>query len=160
MKNIINFLQNKLNLLCDEYNLSRIKVVFNSSLLKGNKENKKYIIGQCDPENKRIVLNEKILLENDSEYIILTALYHEFRHYWQYKNHNDVYRWWLSQSNRTTYQKYYNTKFCSIEEDARMFGFSLGCYSREDLLEQYSVDFLSYLIKNPSQIELLLEVLV
>lgn len=45
MKNIINFLQNKLNLLCDEYNLSRIKVVFNSSLLKGNKENKKYIIG-------------------------------------------------------------------------------------------------------------------
>lgn len=82
MKNIINFLQNKLNLLCDEYNLSRIKVVFNSSLLKGNKEN------------------------------------------------------------------------------ARMFSFSLGCYSREDLLEQYSVDFLSYLIKNPNQIELLLEVLV
>lgn len=160
MINIINFLQNKLNLLCDEYNLPHIKVIFNSSLLKKNNKDNTYIIGQCDPENKRIVLNEKVLLEKDSEYILLTALYHEFRHYWQYQNYNDIYCWWLSSQHREIYKKYYNTKFCSIEEDARVFGFSLGHSCREDLLTQHSVHFLSYLIKNSIQIELLLEVLV
>lgn len=145
-----------LNNLCKIYNLPPINICFDKTQLYLN-DNDTYddFYGQLDVNNKRIIINE-----DKNPLFYDNIVYHEFRHYWQYKNHNDVYRWWLSQSNRTTYQKYYNTKFCSIEEDARMFGFSLGCYSREDLLEQYSVDFLSYLIKNPNQIELLLEVLV
>lgn len=55
--------------------------MLNSSLLDIDKQHKKYTIGQYDPINKRIVLNEKVLFEFNGEMIIFMSLYYEFRYY-------------------------------------------------------------------------------
>lgn len=157
MNSIRKILQRRLNILCEKYNMSQVKVMLNSSLLKINTQHKKHIVGQCDPINKRIVLNEKVLLENDGEIVILMGLYHEFRHYWQFHNYKSLYCWWLSQSRRDIYKKYYDTKICNIEEDARVFACSFGLQNREDLLEDYPVEVLNHLTNQPLQMKLLLE---
>lgn len=42
---------------------------------------------------------------------------------------------------RDFYGKYYDTKICNIEEEARVFVYSFGLQNREDLLKDYPVDF-------------------
>lgn len=159
MNNIRKILQKRLYILCEKYNLPLIKVMLNSSLLDIDKQHKKYTIGQCDPINKRIVLNEKVLFEFNGEIIIFMGLYHEFRHYWQFYNYKKLYYWWLSQSRRDFYKKYYDTKICNIEEDARVFACSFGLQNREDLLKDYPVEVLNHLINQPLQMKFLLEIL-
>ena len=46
------------------------------------------------------------------------------------------------------FHKLYWTKFCSIEEDARIFGNTLGESNRKDLLGLYSTEQLCYLRDN------------
>ena len=136
MFNYEQILQNELNYLCDSYNLEKIKVKVNSSLFVTTKEKRKYMLGQLDLQKKRIILNEKLLLEKDGEIELVKGLYHEFRHYWQYQNYREVYLRWLSTQNREAYNKYYYTDTCSIEADAREFGDNFGNFDREDLLKK------------------------
>ena len=41
------------------------------------------------------------------------------------------------------YREFYNTDFCSIEADARLYGTSYGALGREDLLKSFSISQLS-----------------
>lgn len=65
----------------------------------------------------------------------------------------------LSKLKRDFYGKYYDTKICNIEEEARVFVYSFGLQNREDLLKDYPVEILNHLINQPLQMKFLLEVL-
>ena len=127
--------QNILNGLCDIYNLPRIKVVFNKDYLTNPNAGGQY----------NFITNEIIIDEN--EQCIMEILFHESRHYWQYRKYAKIFIWWTCRS-MGLFHKLYWTKFCSIEEDARIFGNTLGESSRKDLLGLYSTEQLCYLRDN------------
>lgn len=84
-----------------------------------------------------IVLNTRYLKEVNYEWDkIVHIVYHEYRHVWQMVYHTRVFAWWCA--HREIYKSMYNSKICSVEEDARAFGNSLGKENRVDLLLKYN----------------------
>ena len=84
-----------------------------------------------------IVLNTGYLRKVDFDWeVIKKTVYHEYRHVWQMVYHTRVFAWWCA--HRECYKSMYNSKICSVEEDARAFGNSLGKENRVDLLLKYN----------------------
>lgn len=133
-----NLYQKVLNSLCRKNGLKEIKVIFDHSLL--TREN---IGGQYNFIHEIIVIDER-----EDPLLFKEILFHEFRHYWQSKKYKDIFIWWTMTAG-PIYKQYYNTKFCSIEEDARVFGKSLGRKNRIDLLEFYDIRQLMKFKNNP-----------
>ena len=65
----------------------------------------------------------------------LETVFHEWRHYWQYYRYHDHFMWWMK-NNKKWYKMVYHTILCTIEEDARLFGCSLGQNNAEYLLQK------------------------
>ena len=139
-------LQNELDWLQQKYSIAGLKIRFDFNLDLA-------VIGKSDVANKTIVLNPHYIVEKNG-LTIVQALYHEFRHYWQWICYPEIYRWWLCRQNRYWYKVLYQYKFCSIEEDARIFGEYLGLRDRQDLLEFYSVEDLESLKADKRQLAL------
>lgn len=78
-------------------------------------------------------------------YKLIMQLYHEFRHAYQYKNYPKYYIWWLKDSNKEIYNYFYDTPINFIEEDARIFGYTLGKYNGEFLFKIYKIKFFEML---------------
>ena len=84
-----------------------------------------------------IVLNTRYLKEVNYEWDkIVHTVYHEYRHVWQLMYYTRVFTWWCA--HREIYKGMYRSEICSIEEDARAFGNSLGKENRVDLLLKYN----------------------
>ena len=118
--------------LCDKYDFIHIKVVFDHKKLT-----RPGIGGQYNFQEQLIVVDE-----NEDENLFMDIVYHEFRHYWQHIFYGDLFIWWTCCSGRL-YREFYNTDFCSIEADARLYGTSYGALGREDLLKSFSTSQLS-----------------
>ena len=84
-----------------------------------------------------IVLDTRYLKEVNYEWeVVAHTVYHEYRHVWQLVYHTGVFLWWGQ--HRKLYKCMYRHPICSIEEDARAFGNSLGKENRVDLLLKYN----------------------
>ena len=84
-----------------------------------------------------IVLNTRYLKEVNYEWDkIVHTVDHEYRHVWQLMYYTRVFTWWCA--HREIYKGMYRSEICSIEEDARAFGNSLGKENRVDLLLKYN----------------------
>lgn len=68
------------------------------------------------------------------------TLYHECRHVWQFLYFTRQYCWWIR--HKELYRKLYHTEYCAIEEDARVFGKTLGKENRTVLLYKYGYSYL------------------
>lgn len=141
------YFKNILKDLCHCYDVAEIEVVFDKSLLT-NKE----AGGQYNFTINKIVIDEDLIDDH------MEILFHEFRHYWQHCYYCDVFLWWTCCSGGL-YRKYYDTVFCSIEEDARIFGETYGAQDREDLLQSYDVERLSLMRDDPGILRLTLQAL-
>lgn len=131
-----NRLQFLLDALCKRYNLNALSLVIDKAMLSHDGA-----IGEYQCQNNRIVIDNTVT--DDSK---IVAIYHEFRHYWQHQGASiecrDIYLWWMDSNNHDTYNEYYDYCVCSIEEDARAFGYSHGKKNREDLLDMYNTELL------------------
>ena len=116
--------QDLVDTLCDKYDIDPIPIIFNHTMLT-----RPGVGGQYDFIRHVIIIDEN---ENPNEYVDI--VYHEFRHYWQDIFFHRIFRWWVCHS-RGLYRTYYNTNFCSIEADARVYGASHGKHERRDLLQ-------------------------
>lgn len=76
------------------------------------------------------------------------AIYHEFRHMFQYVYYRDLYNWWLDSSNWSTYMQYYDTVINVLEEDARQFAASKGQIDARALLDELPAGAWKILKKN------------
>lgn len=134
-------LQYHLNLLLERYNLPiDVKIKKDNSKLNPKE------IGKFDP-----LIQDKIFLTEDisiDDSLLLKTLYHEFRHLWQMIKHNDIYLWW--NNHEDIYRKYYEWPIVIEEEDARIFGFSLGEFDLENLFYKYTVEDMDDIIKTKS----------
>lgn len=140
------YCQSLIDDLCQEYGIPKIEVSFDTSLFTTESAG-----GQFNFLIMKIVVDE-----NEPE--LLEILFHEFRHYWQYIHYPEIFFWWTCCSGGL-YKKYYHTAFCSIEEDARVFGTSHGTEDREDLLRAYDASFLSFLKDEPGSLRQILQAL-
>ena len=139
--------QDILDSLCEQYGLDPIEVRFDHSLLTNQNAG-----GQYDFYKNRIIISEK-----EDPDLFKEILFHEFRHYYQYIHHKDVLIWWMR--SRSFYEKFYFTKLCSIEEDARVFGETLGKSNRQDLLDFYNIEDLEEIKNSPMSWEMVIEFL-
>lgn len=130
-------LQHHLNLLLERYDLSiDVKVKKDNSKLNPNE------IGKFNPRTyTKIYLTEDISV-NDS--LLLKTLYHEFRHLWQMFFHNDMYLWW--NEHEIVYREHYREPIAIEEEDARIFGFSLGKFDLENIFYKYTIEDMNNIV--------------
>jgi len=63
---------------------------------------------------------------------------HEYRHVWQWNHYRDLYQWWSNHMRDGIFERYYFSKICAIEEDARIFGRTYGKKDGEALMQKYS----------------------
>ena len=139
--------QNLFDKLCAQHNnMESLPIIVDSSQIRDHR-----VGGRFDCENKIVLISEDI-----ADKYIEEIVYHEFRHYWQSVYYSEVFNWWVYKS-RGLYKKYYETIFCTIEEDARIFGETKGRENRMKLLEFYSEDELNSFVLNPSIINLAIE---
>lgn len=150
IEKVVKILQTELDSLQAKYNIEGLRVTFDFNLDTN-------IVGKSDATKKRILLNP-YLINEDGGGTIMQGLYHEFRHYWQFINYEELYRWWLCQQNREVYRKFYFYKLCAIEEDARVFGLSFGAKNRQDLLEWFTATDLARM-KKENQLDMAAEFL-
>lgn len=120
--------QNILDDLCEKESLEPISVIFDKNMLSPKNN-----IGEYNHIKQIIIIN------NEQEKNIDKILYHEFRHYWQFKKYTNLYMWWMYRWQKV-YDKYYYTDFCSLEADARIFGDTLGKQNKEYLLKMFSIE--------------------
>ena len=92
-------------------------------------------LAELHPELCQVWMLETLSAEQREE-----AIYHEFRHMFQYVYYRDLYRWWLAPSNWNTYIQYYGTVINVLEEDARQFAASKGQVDTKALLDTLSAD--------------------
>ena len=124
--------QSLVDFLCDKYDFVHIPVIFDHNQLT-----RPGVGGQYNFQEQKIVIDE-----NEDEDLFMEIVYHEFRHYWQHIHYGELFIWWTCYSGGL-YKRFYNTDFCSIEADARLFGTSYGVFGREDLLKSFSISQLS-----------------
>lgn len=140
MKLILPLLQETANILCDRDHLEHVEVK-PFTFADDN------FYGKADVINKVLFVNEKLMARD-----ALMTVYHEFRHYWQYYNCNDVFVWWLRKEHQAFYKKFYSTPFCSIERDAETFGISLGKQNCFKLIQEFSPKELDVLFSSEFQL--------
>lgn len=133
-----------------QYHLDSLLRCYNISLnVKVKRDNSKLNpkeIGKFDPLIRdRIFLTEDIFIDDS---FLLKTLYHEFRHLWQMIKHNDMYLWWNDHEN--VYRKYYHLPIVIEEEDARIFGFSLGKFDLESIFYKYTPSDMDNIVSTKS----------
>lgn len=111
--------------------LINLSIKYNTSLPKlvlGKKEGP--YIGHYDYLNHVILLDPN-KLHGQKEFF--NALYHEFRHHWQWTHKHRDYMWWMDHYDELYKELYW---FAPIEIDARLFASNEGSYNGEvfDLL--------------------------
>lgn len=122
-------MENILKDLCYQYKIYRIpKLILCESLEDGSQ-------GRYDYRECTITISKAF-----SKEIQISSLHHEFRHHYQYIFYPEIYLWWYD--HHDIYIKYYRFACVTIEEDAKIFGNSLGKYNVEFLLIDYTVDIL------------------
>lgn len=119
-----------LNKLCNEYNLENIKMKFTNNLYNIQDD------AEYDSKNG-IILIKPIF----SPLKRIQLLYHEFEHHYQFSMFTNHYNWWLTIDKNSIYNEYYNTTINIIEEDARIFGDSLGCKNGRFLFQKFPIEF-------------------
>lgn len=132
-----SILQDLLDVLCDEYKLTRIRIIYK-------------VIPVCYPGK---FLSDELAIEINRVYgsyddFYIKVVYHEFRHYWQMKKYPDVYNWWLREHGdfyeeltkiKNKEGKQLSHIICELEEDAQEFGDSHGKSNCEDLLKKFDI---------------------
>ena len=139
--------QDLLDSLCEQYGLNPIELYFDHSLLTNQ-----YAIGEYNFYKNCIVLDERV-----DPSLFKEIVFHEFRHYYQRVNYKDIMIWWANSG--SFYREFYFTKLCSIEEDARVFGKTLGKSNRQDLLDFYDIEDLEEIKNSPMSWEMVIEFL-
>lgn len=96
-----------------------------------------------DPKSYgKTYFDEKIIKINwtrcISSKILLIALYHEFRHIWQYENYPEVMAAWMHDMD--FYNAHKDEYFCIPEQDAQAFGDSQGS-KHLDSVWDYAMDY-------------------
>lgn len=130
-------LQDLLDILCDEYKLTRICIICK-------------VIPVAYPGK---FLSDELAIEINRVYgsyddRFIEVVYHKFRHYWQMKKYPDVYNWWLREHGdfyeeltrmKNMKGKQLSHLICELEKDAQEFGESRGKKNHEDLLEKFDI---------------------
>lgn len=151
---IMNYAETKVNDLCNKYGFPAIKIEFgpvpNHPDWKGA-----YDHNWSGNGVNKIYIN---LANINGPKELDVTIYHEFRHCWQAYHYYMIYLWWCETRNSDVYDKYYDTVLCVIEEDARVYGYSLGKDNREDLLQMYDYDDMDN-IKSSGEMDLALDML-
>ena len=133
--------------MCRIYGLKPICLIADKNLLTNPNAG-----GQYNFITHNIIIDPTELHGSDG----LKILFHEFRHYWQDIYHHKIFKWWTCYS-QGLYKQLYNHPFCSIEEDVRVFGDSMGKFNSTNLLELYTKEELDYLKNNPYALSLAIE---
>ena len=89
--------------------------------------------GECLWQKGIIKINTSVIC-TDMDLVI--AVFHEWRHWWQYYRYQEHFLFWMNSQNQKWYRTVYYTQLCTIEEDARIFSYSLGAKSLEFLLRK------------------------
>jgi hypothetical protein len=143
------YLQQLADELCDRHNLVRVPVVEDHTLLQDVSNKAAY---DPYPATRKIIIDER--LDDEDAFI---GLYHEWKHYWQHTHYEELFLWWMNHEQASFYREQYDSVFCSIEEDAHIFGFSHGEYGREDLLQEFDVETLAEMKACPEMIRIWLD---
>lgn len=145
--NVTVFIQQTLDYLCDQYKLPKLKIDFKS-------ENDPYgMIARYNHHNQEVIFYPKFFDYNVNKQTQI--VYHEFRHHWQYHNYHDIYMWWITDGLNLNILLY-DRSIVTVEEDARIFGASLGQYNGQILLDTYNINILQNFLENgmePKDIE-------
>ena len=137
-ENIKNFLENHLDILKRKYSI-QCDIDFSVNL--SNKDH----ISEYNHYDNIIKINPESFTMG---YKLIMQLYHEFRHAYQYKNYPEYFIWWLKDSNKKLYDYFYDSPINLIEEDARIFGYTLGKFNSEFLFSNYEINFFKMLDKH------------
>ena len=95
-------------------------------------------------DNRNIVINKGIIGDN---LFTKMAVLHELRHYYQKNVYPEIYNWWSEHTD--LYNLTYKLPFCVIEEDARIFSYTLGNQDGEELLKMININTLNKVIDLP-----------
>lgn len=123
--------------LCQQYGVSKHTIIVDSHELHGEEN-----IGEYHLWNKEIVISDTLTPEET-----VMAIYHEFRHAWQFENPatRSIYAWWMNKKRKNIYRKYYFSLLNSIEADAYLFGVTYGKQHREDCLFFFAPEDLDFM---------------
>lgn len=134
--NVTEFIKKILNELCEKYKLPKLNISFTKE------QPPKHLAAAYDYRINTVnIYPEFFNYDLETQKVIL---YHEFRHHWQFHNYYDVFMLWMNKHGLSVLNQLYHEPFITIEEDARIFGNSLGKYDGEILLQYYTEEKLKY----------------